>query len=342
MNQTPAGSTVSAKSSLKSACVRSSGTNSDSPDDGAVLSSDAWLRFQFVFPTLISIAKIVTADFEKIKKSPACGVSLTPDPAGIEELAEWCSGVLLQPRVKTFMKDYEQLMKLDNGNNAPMSPPFATPTEESSSAEQLAWNSSRGSGLSHLDSNSCNSPTPREAYFPPEGAEDEVQSVSESMFEDAVEPEEVSQPSEEPLQVKSAPPVLDPKLNWNALSKEEYEMIFQKLKEDEFMTMMPDERLNIHYNTFGYSTTEWRVRGPEYLTNKKKIVSPPSLGEHLLTDAVHCTEEIVCYGRHPEGWVRELRRRGEQRFLFIINFRFAPLHVVILISQVSSGVHLWV
>lgn len=75
-----------------------------------VLPSDAWLRLQFVFPTIINIAKILSAH-EKTHKTMSLGCAAATSGGSIvnaiDHLADWCYSVLSMKRVKRFLTEYE-------------------------------------------------------------------------------------------------------------------------------------------------------------------------------------------------------------------------------------------
>jgi len=73
------------------------------------------------------------------------------------------------------------------------------------------------------------------------------------------------------------------------------------------------------------------VRGPAYIQDRVKTPSAASLCETVLVDLVHVGDK----GGYPNmaaqqgGLVSELRRAGETRFLFVVNFCMAPLHLAV-------------
>jgi len=75
--------------------------------------------------------------------------------------------------------------------------------------------------------------------------------------------------------------------------------------------------------------TEIQVRGPTYLRDKEKVASSPALLEAVHADIFDAVppEGYPNIGGCPNGVVAELRKVGEQRFLFVVNFCMPPLHL---------------
>ncbi|CAD7941416.1 unnamed protein product [Amoebophrya sp. A25] len=71
-----------------------------------------------------------------------------------------------------------------------------------------------------------------------------------------------------------------------------------------------------------------QVRGPNYLADKKKIPAGLPLSPTLCLDLCSSEKDVLCYYKHPDGYAQHFRRAGEGRFLFVINFRFAPKQAV--------------
>lgn len=71
------------------------------------------------------------------------------------------------------------------------------------------------------------------------------------------------------------------------------------------------------------------VRGATYLEDGLKQPSMPSLGKLLVVDLFEADVDVPCLSRSVQvGIVQRLRRAGEQRQLFVVNFRVVPLHLV--------------
>ena len=88
-----------------------------------VLATDAWLRFQYVFPALVNIAKILSAVEDGSKSggssrshhakssSFGCGAAghhTDTIPNAIDHVADWCHNVLSLRKVQQFLVDYER------------------------------------------------------------------------------------------------------------------------------------------------------------------------------------------------------------------------------------------
>mmetsp|Transcript_122501 Transcript_122501/g.354079 ORF Transcript_122501/g.354079 Transcript_122501/m.354079 type:complete len:363 (-) Transcript_122501:30-1118(-) len=71
------------------------------------------------------------------------------------------------------------------------------------------------------------------------------------------------------------------------------------------------------------------VRGPLYLSDRVKQTSGPSLAELLVVDLFLSPVDIPAVSQsNAARTVQRLRRDGEKRRLFVLNFRLVPLHVV--------------
>jgi len=86
--------------------------------------------------------------------------------------------------------------------------------------------------------------------------------------------------------------------------------------------------------------TQISVRGPTFLSDKKKTPSAESMFELLHVDLFDAAQEggYPNVGIVPEGLVRELRKAGEERFLFVINFCMPPLQLVGAFAQRDAPV----
>ncbi|CAD7956236.1 unnamed protein product [Amoebophrya sp. A120] len=163
-------------------------------------------------------------------------------------------------------------------------------------------------------------------YFPPEGAEDEFSDGSDC-FHDAesdndIDPE-ISMHSDTRSEV---PSVHQPFRNsWHALSNGQN----PSHHSDCFPYVEPDNPEK-KKNCWSRSVTAWQVRGKNYLKDKKKIASPPPFAVGLAADICDCPTALAVYARHPEGFVQRCRKGGEGRFLFVLNFRFTPKHMVLV------------
>eukprot|EP00929_Paragymnodinium_shiwhaense_P008314 TRINITY_DN112266_c0_g1_i1.p1 TRINITY_DN112266_c0_g1~~TRINITY_DN112266_c0_g1_i1.p1 ORF type:complete len:352 (+),score=78.52 TRINITY_DN112266_c0_g1_i1:131-1186(+) len=73
----------------------------------------------------------------------------------------------------------------------------------------------------------------------------------------------------------------------------------------------------------------YKVRGPNYLHDKKKVHSKPALLELVLCDIFETDEDIKQLAQSEEaGILRRIRRSGETRRLFFVSFRVVPLMCV--------------
>jgi len=83
--------------------------------------------------------------------------------------------------------------------------------------------------------------------------------------------------------------------------------------------------------------TVYKVRGPSYLKDKRKISSGAAISELLVVDLFTCDTDIdnvaACVAAKT---VQRLRRDGEDRRLLVLNFRLVPLHVVIVWALPAS------
>lgn len=84
--------------------------------------------------------------------------------------------------------------------------------------------------------------------------------------------------------------------------------------------------------------TQISVRGPTFLSDKVKKPSPPAIFEVVHVDLFDADQEggYPNVGPVPEGLVSELRRAGEDRFLFVANFCMPPLHLAIAFAVKGS------
>jgi len=71
-----------------------------------------------------------------------------------------------------------------------------------------------------------------------------------------------------------------------------------------------------------------KVRGNNYLRDKKKIAAQKPFAELLVCDFVESEDDLECYSEHTKSYVQEFRRQGDTRFMFVVNYRFHPHHVV--------------
>lgn len=84
-----------------------------------VHASDAWLRLQYVFPTIINIAKILSAHEDYVnarRRKMGCAPGAGGPGTGVDQvinavdhLADWCYNVLSMRRVRKFLQDYEEI-----------------------------------------------------------------------------------------------------------------------------------------------------------------------------------------------------------------------------------------
>jgi len=70
---------------------------------------------------------------------------------------------------------------------------------------------------------------------------------------------------------------------------------------------------------------EARVRGPNYLTDKRKVNSKASMMELVAVDLYKSFEDFVHYAKSPKGKIAQMRADGDDRFMFIVNFRLVPI-----------------
>lgn len=96
------------------------------PQFNKVLPPDAWLRLQFVFPTIINIAKILSAHEDaransarKRRSQFGCNPSHNGGQIvnAIDHLADWCYNVLSMKRVKRFLLEYETQQYMRSSNS---------------------------------------------------------------------------------------------------------------------------------------------------------------------------------------------------------------------------------
>jgi len=78
-----------------------------------------------------------------------------------------------------------------------------------------------------------------------------------------------------------------------------------------------------------------QVRGPSYLKDREKVPSSDALFNTLCVDLVSITdpEGVPHISIHPGSAVQELRRAGEKRFLFVVNWRFPPTQMVCVFAM---------
>jgi len=83
--------------------------------------------------------------------------------------------------------------------------------------------------------------------------------------------------------------------------------------------------------------TDLLVRGPNFLKDGSRVTSAPAIFKALCVDLCCISEDAHVHdgtqrGAHssllPGSAVQKLRRAGERRFLFVINFSFAPQHML--------------
>eukprot|EP00929_Paragymnodinium_shiwhaense_P096902 TRINITY_DN58643_c0_g1_i1.p1 TRINITY_DN58643_c0_g1~~TRINITY_DN58643_c0_g1_i1.p1 ORF type:complete len:551 (-),score=116.60 TRINITY_DN58643_c0_g1_i1:66-1718(-) len=75
-----------------------------------------------------------------------------------------------------------------------------------------------------------------------------------------------------------------------------------------------------------------KVRGPRYLEDRVKVASPPAMLELVLVDICKATGELDNYATSPKCGVHHLRRGGETRFLFVVNFNCLSLHLAVILA----------
>lgn len=71
------------------------------------------------------------------------------------------------------------------------------------------------------------------------------------------------------------------------------------------------------------------VRGKTYLEKQLKEPSKSPMLELADVDLFRVPHDIVHYAENPRGRVAHLRAHGDERFLFVLNFRMAPLQLII-------------
>eukprot|EP00392_Amoebophrya_sp_AT5.2_P004911 g4920.t1 len=295
---------------LKSWEESSSGPDAD-PEAAMVLPSDAWLRLQFVFPTIINIAKILSAH-EKTHKTMSLGCAAATSGGSIvnaiDHLADWCYSVLSMKRVKRFLTEYEAV-----------------------AAQKMNWEteSNQSNRLTNGPSGDDEDVDDMEDdpdQFPPEGAEDEFSDVS---FHDAESDDEFdnNDVSETRSEVPSV--TLPFRNSWHGCSPGN-----NPSRHNDALPYVDDEMIKRGAKVaWSHSTYPWQVRGKKYLQDKKKIPSPPPFAETVACDFCECPTELPCYARHPEGFVKQLRAAGEGRFLVIVNWRFTPKHIIFVFAM---------
>jgi hypothetical protein len=81
------------------------------------------------------------------------------------------------------------------------------------------------------------------------------------------------------------------------------------------------------------------IRGANYLQDKVKVTSQPSLLELLCVDLceVEDPKGVPHISAHANSVVQRLRSVGERRFLFTVNWRFPPRQFVIVFASPSPG-----
>jgi len=72
--------------------------------------------------------------------------------------------------------------------------------------------------------------------------------------------------------------------------------------------------------------SQMKVRGANYLTDGLKVNSQPSMLELACVDLFKSSEEVVHYTKWHDSKIPSIRREGDSRFLFVINFRLPPIH----------------
>jgi len=70
------------------------------------------------------------------------------------------------------------------------------------------------------------------------------------------------------------------------------------------------------------------VRGSSYFSSGGKEPSRVALCETLCVDLIRVQSDIEHMSQHPDGVVQLLRKDGEDRFLFVLNWRLPPVQVV--------------
>mmetsp|Transcript_65006 Transcript_65006/g.188485 ORF Transcript_65006/g.188485 Transcript_65006/m.188485 type:complete len:355 (-) Transcript_65006:137-1201(-) len=92
------------------------------------------------------------------------------------------------------------------------------------------------------------------------------------------------------------------------------------------------EKGNGEKNAWGdVDCTKYAVRGPTYLWNRHKLNSLGSLAELCVVDLFISGIDIPSASTHAGAkTVQRLRRAGEKRRLFVLNFRLVPLHLVVV------------
>jgi len=79
--------------------------------------------------------------------------------------------------------------------------------------------------------------------------------------------------------------------------------------------------------------TSFKVRGPNYVTDRKKAFSERAICDLCVVDLFESDTDIEHNtASRAAGTIRRLRDSGELRRLFIINFRIVPIHFVIVFA----------
>lgn len=79
--------------------------------------------------------------------------------------------------------------------------------------------------------------------------------------------------------------------------------------------------------------TNFNVRGPAYLSDRKKVPSGNNLAELAVVDMFMSDDDIANVAAcEAAKTVQRLRREGETRKLLILNFRIVPLHFVVVFA----------
>uniref|UniRef100_A0A7S1MCD1 Protein ENHANCED DISEASE RESISTANCE 2 C-terminal domain-containing protein n=1 Tax=Alexandrium catenella TaxID=2925 RepID=A0A7S1MCD1_ALECA len=77
----------------------------------------------------------------------------------------------------------------------------------------------------------------------------------------------------------------------------------------------------------------FQVRGPMYAQDRKKVYSDGALTQLALVDIFESEVDIAnMTACKAAGTIRRIRRSGETRRLFVINFRVVPIHLVMVFA----------